>query len=189
MKEKILLYLLLISFSCFSQTGKLNGKLILKDTENYKKVLENTYIILKTSIKTDSIKVDSDLRFVFEDVKAEKKIKIFISPRTYPINTYYIMDLKKNEIKNVEIPYTSTCPYSKDRNNVCPTCSKNDKVLPIVYGLIATVNYKDKDGNPTDKNGNIISKKESKKVKYKSGGCVVSDCQPTWFCQRDKLNF
>lgn len=189
MKEKILLYFLLISFSCFSQTGKLNGKLILKDVENFKKVSENTYIILKTSIKTDSIKVDSDLRFVFDDVKAEKKIKIFFSPRTYPSNTCYVMDLKENEVKNIEIPYTSTCPYSKDRNNVCPICSKNDEVLPIVYGFTAGINYRDKDGNPTDKNGKIISKEESEKVKSISGGCVVSDCRPIWFCQRDKLNF
>lgn len=188
MKEKILLCFLFFSFTCFSQTVKLTGKLILKDTENYKKVFENTYIILKTSTKTDSVKVDSDLRFAFEDVKVEK-IKIFISPRSYPVNTYYIINLKEDEINNIEIPYSSVCPFGKNKDNFCPICTKNDKVLPIVYGFLAKINYKDKNGNPTDKNGKIISKEESEKLKYKAGGCVVSDCQPSWFCERDQTEF
>ena len=177
-----------MSISCFSQTVKLTGKLILKDTENYSKVFENTFIILKTSIKADSVKLDSDLRFSFENVKVEK-VNIFISPRSYPTNTYYVLNLKQNETNHIEIPYSSVCPFGKNKSNLCTVCGKNDKVLPIVYGLIARVSYRDKNGNPTDKNGKIISKEESEKVKYKSGGCVVSDCQPNWFCERDQTEF
>jgi hypothetical protein len=188
MKEKIFLYFLLISFSCFSQTGKLTGKLILKDVENYKKVSENTFIILKDGKRIDSVKVDDKLSFSFENLSTDT-LRVFTSPRSYPINRCYLIYLKEHESKNIEIPYFSTCPYSKDKNNTCPVCNKNDKVLPIVYGLIAKLTYKDKNGNPTDKNGNIISKEEGEKIKYIEGGCVTMDCQPNWFCQRDQLNF
>lgn len=187
MKRKIFFYFLFISFSCFSQTGKLTGKLILKDVENYKKVSENTFVILKDGKRIDSIKVDDKLSFSFENLSTDK-LQVFTSLTSYP-NMIYSIYLKEHEIKSIEIPYTSTCPYSKDRKNVCPTCNKNDKVLPIFYGLLSITKYKDKNGNPTDINGKIISKEEDERVRFISGGCVVSDCQPNWFCQRDQLNF
>lgn len=188
MMKKKLLFLLFITVSCFSQTGKLTGKLLLKDSENYKKVSENTFVILKDGKRIDSVKVDGNLRFTFENLSTDT-LKIFISPRSYPINRYYLICLKEKENHNIEIPYSSICTFEKDKGNVCPICHKNDKVLPIVYGLISKITYRDKNGNFTDKKGKIISREESEKVKYKSGGCIVSDCQPNWFCERDQAEF
>jgi len=81
------------------------------------------------------------------------------------------------------------CPYEKTKNNRCPVCKKTDKTIPIVYGLIIEIT----DANPNiiETNGvRIISDTPIiKKKKYKSGGCVVSDCQPSWFCERDDKKF
>lgn len=188
MKEKLFLCFLLTSFFCFSQGGRINGKLILKDVENYKKVSENTFIILKTSKRIDSVKVDKDLNFVFENLEAGP-VRIYLNPRTYPLNRFYKHSLKENEIINLEIPYCSVCPYNKENDNICPVCHKNDNVIPIKYGLIAKITYEDKNGNETDKNGKIISKEEKEKITYKQGGCVISDCHPNWFCQLDQIDF
>ncbi|KAF2517035.1 hypothetical protein [Flavobacterium foetidum] len=188
MKEKLLFCFLFISFFCFSQNGKLTGKLILKDTENYKSVSENTFVILKTKKRFDSVKVDHNLSFVFNNLGTDT-LRLFISPRPFPTNTIYILNLKENETKDIGISYWSVCPYDKSKGNVCPICKKNDQVIPIVYGLSVTSDYSDKKGNLTDKNGNIISKEENKKITHKQGGCVVSECQPNWFCQLDKLDF
>lgn len=51
------------------------------------------------------------------------------------------------------------------------------------------IKYRDKNGNLTDKNGKIISKEEDEKVTSKQGGCVITDCQPNWFCQLDNIDF
>jgi len=188
MKKCKILYFLFISLSCLSQTGKLNGKLILKDPENYKKVSENTFIILKDGKRIDSVKVDDKLAFNFKKLSTDT-LKIFVSPKGFPVNRYYIISLKENEIKNFEIPYSSVCPFSKNTGNICPVCKKNDKVLPIVYGFTMKIKYRDKNGNPINKYGKVISKEEDEKITSKSGGCVVSDCQPNWFCELDQIDF
>ncbi|CAM3431831.1 hypothetical protein [Flavobacterium chungbukense] len=188
MRLKFFLHFLFISFVSFSQNGKLTGKLILKDVENYKSVSEKTYIILKTGNRIDSVKVNHNLSFVFNNL-ATDTLRLSISPRTYPTNIIYRVCLKENEVKHVEIPYASICPYSEGKGNVCPVCKKNDQVIPIVYGFTMKIKYRDKNGNATDKNGKIISKEEEEKVTSKQGGCVITDCQPNWFCQLDNIDF
>lgn len=163
-------FLLLNLFASYGQNkGKIIGKLILKDLENKESVIKNTYVILKSKTQIDSVKIDENLNFTFENLKSDT-LRIFLSPRSYPVNKFFKFYLKDGEVKNLELPYSSTCPYGK--SNVCPICKKKDKVIPIVYGLIPQVNGK-----------------KPKTKKYKSGGCVVSDCQPNWFCQRDKTEF
>ncbi|MGH2667121.1 hypothetical protein [Flavobacterium sp.] len=160
-------FLLLNLFSFYGQDkAKINGKLILKDLDNKESVVKNTYIILKSKTQIDSVKVDENLSFTFENLKSDT-LRIFISPKSYPVNKFYKFYLKEGEIKKLELPYSPTCPYGK--SNVCPICKKKDKVIPIVYGLMTEV--------------------KEKKSKYKSGGCVVSDCQPSWYCERNKTEF
>jgi hypothetical protein len=84
------------------------------------------------------------------------------------------------------------CPYQSKQNKVCPICKKSDAAIPIVYGLIANVKYKDKDGNSITANGLRITSedlKKKQKEKYISGGCVIKECQPYWFCERDEKEF
>lgn len=181
MNNKLVLIFIFILSSIygFSQTGKVLGKLDLQDFQNKKAVSEKTYVILKTKNKIDSVKVDSNLEFIFDNVEADT-VRISFFPYSYPINRHYIFKLADGESKSLNLLYSSTCPYSKSETKLkCPTCHKKDKVIPIVYGLGAEIGYE-------YRNGKFIT---SKKNKSKAGGCIVSDCQPNWFCERDNLEF
>lgn len=171
-KKHITFFLVLLNILIghSQNNGKINGKLLLTDIENKELVIKNTYIILKSKTKTDSVKVDENLSFTFDNLKADS-LKIYTKPRSYPVNIFYKLYLKDGETKNVEIPYSSVCPYEKNKTKICPICKKKDKVIPIIYGLQSE------------------PKRKKDKKKFKSGGCVVSDCQPNWFCERDKSEF
>ncbi len=60
-----------------------------------------------------------------------------------------------------------------DKNEkTCPVCQKHDEVIPIIYGEPRKRLFKD-----------------SLKGKVRLGGCVISDCDPNWFCKRDEKEF
>ena len=61
---------------------------------------------------------------------------------------------------------------SKENVAVCPKCNKDDKVIPISYGL------------PTEQ---AYTLKEQGKLKL--GGCCLSNDSPNWYCNRDKIEF
>jgi hypothetical protein len=154
---------------CFAQTGRITGKLILEDAGETQTVAEKTTVTLVDGTIKRSIAIDKSLSFHFDSITNDS-VRLYISPRSYPVDLIYIIHLKRGFTENIELPYSPTCKYLKSINNKnCPNCNKQDKVIPILYGLIAE----------TGKN----------KKKYKAGGCVVSDCQPNWFCERDKLEF
>lgn len=68
------------------------------------------------------------------------------------------------------------CPYDASVNDkTCPVCHKKNEVIPIRYGLIISI-----DGS---------EKNEEDGVTYLSGGCNVSNCDPHWYCKRDKKRF
>jgi len=65
------------------------------------------------------------------------------------------------------------CQYdSLEKNKTCPVCHKHDKVIPIRYGLLITINGMKGEGK-----------------KFKAGGCNISSCDPYWYCKRDKTEF
>lgn len=172
MKIKALIILFIfISFE-YPNTADLKGRLLIGDPENYESILTNTKIILETSTRNDTVSLDKNMNFIFKDVQADT-CRIYFSKRTYPSNTYYKLYFNPKDTKTLELNYRSTCPYKKEKS-VCPICKKEDKVIPIVYGMIAEITKKGE---------------EKKKEKYRSGGCVVSDCDPHWFCERDDTNF
>jgi len=62
------------------------------------------------------------------------------------------------------------CKYDSSlKNKTCPICKKQDKVIPIAYGL-------------------LVSMKGEGKT-FKAGGCNITYCDPNWYCKRDKLEF
>jgi hypothetical protein len=67
------------------------------------------------------------------------------------------------------------CKYDASLNNKrCPVCKKKNKVIPIRYGLLGSIK-----GDPLKNNGRT----------FKAGGCKISDCDPHWYCKRDKIEF
>ncbi len=171
MKIQLILSLyIFINFPLFSQTT-IKGKIILKNPSYKELVLKNTKIFLKTDfhsdIKIDSTTIDKNLSFSFENIVRDS-VSLSIEPRSYPINTSYILKLKNKKVVNLKIEYNPVCEYSKT-DSICPKCKKIDKVVPIAYGLI------------------FLKKSNADKVKL--GDCVISDCDPHWHCKRDDLDF
>ena len=169
----ILLLLLIKSLSAFTQTGEIIGKLYLQDIENKNVVSENTFAILKSKTINDSVKIDQNLSFQFKNLPSDTFL-VSVSRRSFPYSIRYIVHVNEGESKHLNVPFSSTCPFDKSKSGICPVCQKKDEVIPIHYGLIV---------EQVDKN------KKPNKRKYYPGGCVVSDCQAIWFCERDKKEF
>jgi hypothetical protein len=170
-KAIILLLFWLVSFSlCTAQTGVVKGKLILKNTDEEKYLAKKITAVLKSSSQVDSVLVNKDLTYEFENVKSDT-INIRVVPHSYPFGIRYTFFVAQGETKYFEMEYSPVCQYSKSMGDrTCPTCKKKNKVLPILYGLIFFQN-----------------RREARK--YYLGGCVVYDCQPSWFCKRDETMF
>ena len=167
--------LFLITFSQgFCQSGEIGGKLMIANEEERSSLPSKIYAILKHENIKDSIQVDGNFNFKFENLRSGKYYVSF-SVRNYPINRSYIFNLKEGEKINQDIELKPICAFqnSKEKTN-CPVCKKIDKVIPISYGLSVSIVPKGKKENTNRKN------------KVHEGGCVVSDCQPNWYCERDE---
>lgn len=156
-----------------SQSGNIAGKLNLLDMENKDEVLKNVCIILTSKSFKDSVKLNDDFSFHFTNLPADT-FYISFSRRSYPYDSRYMIYLNDKENEKVNIDYSSTCPFDKTKDGVCPICKRTDEVIPIHYGLIIS---------------KIQKGKKPAKRKYYPGGCVILDCQASWYCERDKKKF
>lgn len=157
-----IIFLALTSFEGLSQAGILNGKIYSWEMDEY---LDST-----------SVKIQHTNFIVITDKNGFFKINgIPFGKYTLEIDGYDGI-LKKEinisqKLTEIEIKYPY-CEYTSDykiKTN-CPICNKKDKVIPIYYGLI------------DDKE----SLKKAKRGEIKLGGCMVSFCDPNWYCKRDK---
>jgi|SRR5687768_16402260 len=73
-----------------------------------------------------------------------------------------------NDILQFNITHPGPCTKSE---KVCPN-GHTDNLIPIVYGL------------PRKR-----SIKKSDKGQIKLGGCIVTDCDPAWYCKTDQIEF
>jgi len=64
------------------------------------------------------------------------------------------------------------CKKMKRFTKKCPTCQSNDQVVPIMYGM----------PGPKMQDDHFAGK-------IHLGGCVISENDPKWFCQRDEVEF
>ncbi len=67
------------------------------------------------------------------------------------------------------------CKYDASvHNKTCPVCHKKDKAIPIMYGVPISTR-----GDSTKDEG----------VKFVTGGCKITNCDPNWYCKRDSIKF
>lgn len=160
-----------MSFSlCIAQTAVIKGKLVLRNSGDEKFLADTILVTLKSASQKDSAIVDKNLAFTFDNVVSDTVV-LSIRPRSYPSNVRYRIVVDERKTENLELEYSPVCEYKRSESDKrCPTCHKRNKVIPVVYGLV------------------IFTKKRAAK-KYYGGGCVVRDCQPNWFCQRDATQF
>ena len=88
----------------------------------------------------------------------------------------FISTISTDSVVKLNMTFPFDCPYNKNcKQKICPVCKKDDKVIPILYGLMGF-----------DGKGNSFFKDY---VEFKPGGCVISECDPTWYCKRDACRF
>lgn len=66
----------------------------------------------------------------------------------------------------------SICEYDLIGSGDCPVCGRSNEAIPIVYGEPA---------------GRTLRK--AKRGKVYLGGCAVTQCDPHWYCKRDKVKY
>jgi hypothetical protein len=162
-------FLFFISVSALSQSGQIVGQI----ERNNDPFLE--YIYLTAFLKQgDSIikRTIPDQSGVFKFGEINKGIySLTIRQIGYRDFVTDSLQIQGDTILQLNLKYPPTCIYiySKDQK---PTCinGHSDKIIPIVYGL------------PTKKTMN-----KAKKGLVKLAGCIVSVCDPHYYCSIHKI--
>lgn len=201
MKNNLSIIIFLLGFlSCFSQNGRIDGKLILEVEEDYELVAEKTKVFLKIGDEEKTTIVDKNLAFSFTNLKSDS-IRISLEPSKIGMNIIIVGFLEQNENATVSIPYSLTCKYNKSKKNkTCPICKKDDQVIPISYGLTVKINDKEVEEYKSNvlvirinenkgKPNGIIKKNWSENRESYPGGCVTTGCDPNWYCKRNDYKF
>ena len=149
----------------FSQTGTIKGR-IHDNVENQALPFANVFLVDK------NIGASSDINgyFIIDNIPIGT-YDFQIRYVGYPDSVIQNLIVTKDTIINLNINYPPPCQYNKNETN-CPICHKHDKVIPILYGL------------PSKK-----LMRQANKGKAFLGGCVISYCEPNWYCKRDKKRF
>ncbi len=176
-KLKIAFLLALISFCSTAQTGRISGRLIV-DKKNVKTIEEHTIILLQSKKNNKFVLLQPDLTFNIDSLQPDT-LSIKITTGFYFRDTTVNNIIVGNDTRiNLEINYPPGCEFNNSRENkTCPVCGKSDETIPIYYGLLIN---------------RIKGKKKNEKkagVDYYVGGCVISGCDPHWYCKRDKRKF
>ena len=89
-------------------------------------------------------------------------------------SVYEKVKLKYDTVYVFNLVYKRNCKYdSSIKNNTCPKCHNNKKVIPIKYGLLIYMNKKHSGEGKT----------------FISAGCKKTCCDPHWYCKKDKIKF
>ena len=164
------LFLTFIFFSlitlCHCQNyGTIEG-FVYDSIENKGIAFVNIYI---PATKTATL-TDTNGRFKIENMEVGE----------YKIN-FSLIGYGRPKMKEVKIYQDSAvfikinltqCEYDYLGQPSCPICNKTDEAIPILYG------------DPTKR-----TLKRAKKGKVWLGGCIISNCDPHWYCKRDKNKF
>lgn len=78
--------------------------------------------------------------------------------------------IKEGTPTTIELQLKECC--SLGTGCFCPVCGQQDKIIPVVYG---------KPSNKTLQKAN--------KGKVYLGGCIVTECDPNYYCRRDSTFF
>ena len=163
MKRLIFIFIVLFSFNALSQKGKIIGVLATSE-QNLNlggtriKLLQNNSIIKET--------IANDLgHFALSDISNETySLQIYqIGFRTYTVDS---LKISQDSTLQLTIKYPPDCLFNYPEKYK-PKCigGHTNGIIPIVYGL------------PNQK----TMKKASNGFVH-LGGCIVTDCDPKYFC-------
>lgn len=169
-KKRIIFFgLILYSFLGFSQNGKLNGfirnGISFEPSENISVSLLN----YNDNKLIENTITDINGKFEIKNIKeGAYKLKFYLLPYHQAFDT--IVNIYNDSIISIKINYP--CPNGLSKSiKVCPLGHKN-KIIPITYGLHSKRTIK-----------------KAEKGKIKLGGCIVTECNPKWYCKVHEISF
>ena len=167
MKQSLLYILLILTLNSFCQHGTLKG-IVRNGVDN----IPSPYITIVLNQKNKLIAAtnsDSTGHFEIDNISpGEYELMFsFVGYQSYKIPKFSVIN---DSTTFLETKYP--CPTGKSKSkNTCPYGHKNN-IVPIIYGL------------PTE---NTL--KRANKGKCELGGCLVTDCDPKWYCKEHKISF
>ena len=114
-------------------------------------------------------------RITYRDIKpGHYKILISGQGQTSVVKDSILVEQGQKLVLNFKI--NGPCLYDHPAGYI-PTCPKNhtDSIIPIIYGLVATAIK--------------WGTKNKKEVEAKYAGCVVTDCDPQFYCKEHDIEF
>ena len=150
---------------CFAQTGTIKGH-IHDVNENVGTPFARVILLdLNKGVVTD---VNGD--FIITEVP-EGTYTLKVNAIGFQDKILDSMVVSADKVLELYIDYPPPCEFDT-KDKTCPICNKKDETIPIVYGYP----------------GKKLTK-DAKKGKVILGGCVISGCDPRWYCKRDKKEF
>jgi hypothetical protein len=168
MKFIVTQLLILSSLVSFCQRGKINGRITKSDTliEFYELT-----VILKhgDSVLTGAVP-DQNGNFTLKEIP-DGYYKIVIKRMGYRDDTKDTIKVEKDTTINLTFGYPPPCVFTYVKGHK-PSCINGhmDHIIPIKYGL------------PTTK-----TMKKAKKGLVHLGGCMITDCDPQYYCTIHKI--
>jgi CarboxypepD_reg-like domain len=161
MKAFLLIFILSCATYTNAQFGKVSGKVSFEKSADFSSA---TIYVLKSRTGATT---DSNGYFNLSLPVGKYKLQVMaIGYESKFVNVNIIQD----SVFYCQVRFEDPClKYAKGKlDNTCPVCKLKDKVIPIKYGY-------------------PLGKMDTKKYYY--AGCEVTNCDPTWYCKRDKHKF
>ncbi|HAT64562.1 MAG TPA: hypothetical protein DCS66_08155 [Flavobacteriaceae bacterium] len=148
-----------------SQSAVIEGIIIPNNNSDIEKLSSISLYYNSKTPKLQTVLIETDLSFKFEYIETDTiSLSIPGNREDYIFPSFY---LSENDTIRLKLPYSYYCEYDISKNDkTCPICKKKNKVIPVEFGLFI---------NDPKKAYNM--------------GCLITDCEPNWYCKRDKITF
>jgi hypothetical protein len=170
MKALSILIFIFYSFNLYSQTSEINGRFNI--TEPYLNYYDVQILLKQGDGILMKSRIDSLGNFIFKNVPEGFYALIFdpLGFRQFITDSFFVFH---DSTKQVIFNYPPPCRYIYEEG-MTPKCiyGHSNKIIPIIYGL------------PLPK-----TMKKAKKGLLKLGGCIVSGCDPHFYCKVHKIEF
>lgn len=168
MKQVVIISIFLIfAFNCLGQKGIINGIIINGIDRTPSQYI--TIMLMQGEKELGGTISDEQGKFEFKDV-SEGNYELNFSFIGYPQHLITNVDIKSDSTIILKVAYP--CPQGNSKSEkICPYGHKND-IVPILFGLPS-----------------LRMMRKEKRGKVYLGGCIVTECDPSWYCKIHKLEF
>lgn len=162
----------LLTFFCFGQTKK-NKNAVYHFTIAYRPAVIT--IFSHTRMIDSSFNKGNIEQMTFTGM-TPGQYKIQISGQGQQTVIKDSIVVKKGQDLVLSFTFNGPCLYNRPGDYI-PTCPKNhtDSIIPIVYGLVVT------------SGDTFIKDRKDMEVKY--AGCVITGCDPQFYCKQHDIEF